>query len=248
MSTLSKKILKSLASLIATSPAYGSYIQGYGEQAINDITKISSACSLAETKAISDAFSKYAEKDFVVDNKSYCFDTSKRSYCNFYKDVTYFTSGTLKGISNKKEIVENAVCKVSLTANIQRSEVFNVSVQGKSIYQIGEELKFNIDAKEELFMYIFNIHEKGVELIYPFDYNDSNPVNNTFSLADTNKRHVTFLNKGSNKAEEIVLFLFTKHEIVFDRFNLSKQFLTETLNSLPNHSKRIFTFNILIER
>lgn len=251
MSILSKKIFKRLAvsSILVSTAAHASVLKGYGEQAINEETKITMACALAETKAIENAFEKYAEREIVVDKKSYCFDTTKTNYCSFFKQIESNKSGTVKQILKKNEKVEDSKCKTDIEIEIVPSEFFNISLNGKQVYKAGEELDFTISTNQEYFVYIFNIHKKGVDLLFPFSYTDNNIVNGEFILSEKGKKYVTYLdNWWSSKAEESLLFLFTKHELVFDRFNFSGKVLEDTIKALPIHTRRVITQKILIER
>jgi hypothetical protein len=251
MSILLKKIFKRLAvsSLLVTPVTYASVIEGYGEHAINEETKITMACALAETKAIENAFEKYAERELVIDKKSYCFDTASTNYCSYFKQIESNKAGTIKQIIKKTEQVEHSKCKTNIEVEIMPSEFFNISLKGKNVYKAGEELDFTINTSQEYFVYIFSMHSKGVDLLFQFNYTDNNAVNGEFVLSEKGKKYVTYLDSWwSSKAEESLLFLFTKHELVFDRFNFSGKVLEDTIKALPIHTRRVIIHKILIER
>lgn len=246
MFILSKKILV-IASLVPLT-SFAGVITGTGAQELSLKENISLACSVAESKAINSALEKYSSKNFIVNKKNYCYDVKNYAYCNYYVEKNIYTSGTIKKILYKKETIGNGVCRVDLKLLVEESKYLDVNVSGKSIYFVGEPLDFTVQANEDLFLYVFNIHKKGIALLFPYSYSDNNLVNSEFIFPGNGKKYVNFLYDGVKQDEEIILFLFTKHYIEFDRNTLTKNTLYEIINSIPVHSKRTFTNQIFIKR
>jgi hypothetical protein len=246
MSTLLKKTL--LSSLLFPIAASGAVISGVGEQVLNPNENVRHTCSVAETRAIKSALEKYSGGEFNVQKKNYCYDVKNYAHCNYYNEKDYTVSGTVREILDRKEYIEGNKCKVEVKLLVEKSRYLNVDVSGKYIYIEGEPLQFVVNAKEELYLYVFNITRKKVDLIYPFNYIDDNLIDDKFVFPGNGKKYLTYLEKGVNQDEETILLLFTKHYVDFDKYTLNRQRLVEIVDSIPNHSKRIFTYNIFIKR
>jgi len=243
-------LLKKIAITASFFPvvAFAITATGSGTHEINLKENVNLACAVAESKAINSALEKYSHKNFLVDKKNYCYDIKNYAYCNYYVEKNVHTSGTIKKIIDKKETIGNGVCKVDIKLDIEESKYLDVNVSGKNIYFVGEPLEFKVHANEEMFLYVFNIHEKGISLLFPHSYSDNNLVNSEYVFPGNGKKYVNFLYDGVKQDEETILFLFTKHNIDFDRNTLTKNTLYEIINSIPVHSKRTFTNQILIKR
>jgi len=246
MFTSLKKILS--CSIFLPSLAYSATITGSGESKINLDQNIGLACSAAESIAIKNALDKFYGKEFSSTKKNYCYDTKNYAYCNFYTEQDFTVAGTVKNIFYRKEFIANGKCKVDIKAEVEPSRYIDVNVSGKNIYFTGEPLRFSVRANEELYLHVFNIHKKGINILFPYSYGDNNLIDSEFEFPGNGKQYVNYLHKGDKQDEEIILFLFTKHNVEFDKFTLNKNTLYEIINSIPNHSKRTFTFNILIKR
>ena len=246
MSTSLKKILS--CSLFVPSTALASIISGTGEEFLDLNMNIGLSCAAAESKAIKDALNSFSQKEFVVSKKNYCYDVKNYAYCNYYVENDYTVAGTVKRVVSKKETIKNGICKVDLVLDVEKSRYIEVDVSGKNIYFTGEPLQFNVKAKEELYLYVFSIHRKGIDVLFPYSITDDNLVNEDYVFPGNGKQYVNYLDKGVKQEEETILFLFTKHHVEFDRYTLNKKTLYEIINSIPNFSKRTFTYNILIKR
>lgn len=247
-SSLKLAVKFSIPLILFTSTAYGGIEAGFGQQQINEKYNSTTACLIAETKAIKQALDNFSGREFSVERKNFCYDTKSLSYCNYYKEIDYSISGTIRKIVSRKEIIENSTCKVSLVVDIEQPRQLQVDVQGRNIYYSGEELSFNITAREPVFMYMFNVHRSGVEVLFPFNFTMDNLINRDFVYPGPDHKHVAYLHNGVKKDEEKIILLFTKHYVEFDRVALDHSTLTEVINSIPVHSRKLFTYNILIKR
>lgn len=246
MFTSLKKTL-SFSILIPTA-CFSSTISGTGLEPLNLNQNVGLACAAAESKAIKSALDAFSDKEFTVSKKNYCYDIKDYAYCNYYNEKDFTVTGTVKKVISKKESIGNGHCKVDLVLEVERSRYIDVDVSGKNIYFVGEPLKFNVYAKEELYLYVFSLHKKGVDVLFPYGLTDNNLVDEEFVFPGNGKQYINYLNKGVKQDEETILFLFTKHYVEFDRNTLNKNTLYEIINSIPNFSKRTFTYNILIKR
>lgn len=246
MSTLLKKTLA--CSLFTPTVALSAIVNGTGEQLLNANENVSLTCSVAQNKAIKNALDIYSSKEFWVTKKNYCYDVKNYAYCNYYNEQDYTASGTIRRIVGKKEYIEGNKCKVEISVEIEKSRYLDVSVSGKHIYHVGEPLQFIVQAREELYLYVFNIHRNKVDLIFPYEYTDDNLIDSKYVFPGNGKKYNTYLNEGVKQSEETIFLLFTKHYVDFDRYTLNRKALEEITNAIPNHSKRIFTYNIFIKR
>lgn len=247
-----KKSLRKLAvacSTLLPVCALAGLESGAGENLISDRYTSTTACMLAEQKAIKQALDRYSGKQFTVEKKNFCYDTKDYSYCNYYKELDYTVAGTIRKIVNRSEKIENSICKVAVVIDIEEQpKPINVNVSGRNIYFVNEPLNFKINVNEPVFFYAFNVHRKGVEFLFPSKYYEENKFEDDFDFPGFGLRYVTTLDKGVSRDEEQIVFLFTKHQIDFDRVALDHNMLHEIINSIPVHSRRTFTYKIFIKR
>lgn len=245
-----KKLLLSLAVSCSLTPVSQAGLEaGVGEHIINSRFNSTNACLLSEQIAIKNALDKHSGKQFTVEKKNFCYDTKDYSYCNYYKEHDYSTAGTIRKIVSRKEDIRNSICRVAVVIDIEETpRPIQVNVRGKNIYFVGEELNFTVEVKEPVFFYMFNVHRKGVEFLYPSRYYEDNKFEDNFEFPGLGLRYVTELDKGVRRDEEQILLLFTKHQLDFDRVALDHYMLHEVINSIPVHSRKTFTYNILIKR
>lgn len=246
-SLLRLAVSSSIAALFA-SPAIAKYETGFGEHPISDKYNSTNACMLAESKAIKKALDTHSGKQFEVEKKNFCFESKNKTFCDYYNEINFSTAGTIRKIVSRKEVIENSVCKVSVVVDIEQPRQLKVNVYGKNVYYVGDELVFNVKTSEPVYMYMFNVHKKGVELLFPFTYTTDNLIDSEFNYEGSQFKHVAYLHDGVKKDEEKILLLFTKHYIEFDRFALDQTLLNDVISSIPVNSKRLFTYNILIQR
>lgn len=247
-----KRSLSKLAvscSLLFSSVSYAGLQSGFGEHAINDKFTSTNACMLAEQYAIKQALDTHSGKQFTVEKKNFCYDTKDYSYCNYYKELDFTTAGTIRKIVSRSEKIVNSVCKVGVVVDIEEiPRPIMVDVKGRNIYHVGESLNFSINVYEPVYFYMFNVHRKGVEFLFPSKYYEDNRFEDSFEFPGLGLRYVTELDKGVRRDEEQIILLFTKHQIDFDRVALDHSMLHEVINSIPIHSRRTFTYKILIKR
>lgn len=237
-----------LSLLFVPTIAFGSIVSGSGQAKVSDTVNLNSACLIAESQAIENALLSSFGKEFTATKSNYCFDTKSSTYCDHYREFNTNINGTVKRVLHRKTHIWNGVCFVDVKVEAQQSKFLDVSVKGRNIYTVGDKLQYDVSVNEPFYMYVFNIHRKGVEFLFPHDYNIDNLVDKGYEFPGNGKKYVTYLNDGMRQDEETVMFLFTKHPVNFDRLNLNKDIIDDVVNSIPNFSKRVVKFNILVRK
>ena len=234
--------------LLVPTLAFGNILTGTGQAKVYDSVNLNTACLKAENNAIRDALLSNLGKEFTATKSNYCYDTKEYTYCDHYREFNTNINGTVKRIIESKNHIWNGVCIVNVKIEAEQSKFLDVSVKGKNIYRVGEKLRYDVSVNEPFYMYVFNIHKKGVEFLFPHDYNISNLVDKGYEFPGNGKKYVVYLNDGDVKDEETIMFVFTKHKLDFDRLNINKDNVEDVVNSIPNFSKRVVKFNILVRK
>lgn len=234
--------------LLVPTLAYGDIISGTGQSKVDNSVNVNSACLKAESLAIENALLEKFGKEFVATKNNYCFDTKASTYCDYYREFNTNINGTVKRVLHSKTHIWNGICFADVKLEVQQSRFLDVSVKGRNIYKVGDKLQYDVSVKEPFYMYVFNLHRKGVEFLFPHDYNIDNLVDEGYEFPGNGKKYVMYLNDGMRQDEETIMFLFTKHPVNFDRQNLNKDIIDDVVNSIPNFSKRVVKFNILVRK
>jgi len=234
--------------LLVPTLVYGKIVTGTGQAKISDAVNINTACLKAESLAIENALLENLGKEFTATKSNYCFDTKQQTYCDHYRELNTNINGTIKRVLHSKTSAFNGVCFSEVKLEVEQSKFLDVSVKGRNIYKVGDRLQYDVEVLEPFYMYVFNLHRKGVEFLFPHDYNIDNLVNKGYEFPGNGKKYVVYLNDGKKSDEETILFLFTKHPINFDRHNLSDDIISDVINSIPSFSKRVVKFNILVRK
>lgn len=241
-----KKLLLLLAcasSVNAMEVAYGT-----GESKFSSAKEKRQACVLAENKAIEDALLKYAGKEFQVNQETFCVDTKEHAYCNYIKEVDSATAGTVRSVIERVQRVEKDTCIVEVKAEIEKARQLNADVKSKRIYFLNDSIEFTVTTGEPLYLYIFNLHKKGVDVIFPNDYNKNALIDDRFVFPSKDFTVLATLDKNEKLSNETLLFLFTKRRQDIDTRDVSKDNLKDLLKSIPNFDKRLIEHNFIIKR
>jgi len=110
---------------------------------------------------------------------------------------------------------------------------------------VGDKFSADIKVGEPLYMYIFNMHKKGVDMLYPNEYNNEALVDDRFELPSN---ITASLDKKDNLSNETLLFLFTKRRQDIDYRDVSKNTFKELVNSIPVQERKIVQHNFIIKR
>lgn len=240
--------MKLILLLLVPAFSYANIVTGTGQAKIRDTVNTNTACIKAESHAIENALLENFGKEFTATKSNYCFDTKTSTYCDHYRELNTNINGTIKRVLHSKTHIWNGVCFADVTLEVQQSRFLDVSVKGRNIYKVGDKLQYDVSVKEPFFMYVFNLHRKGVEFLFPHDYNIDNLVNEGYEFPGNGKKYVMYLNDGMRQDEEVIMFVFTKHQLNFDRQNLSAEIIEDVINSIPSFSKRVVKFNILVRK
>lgn len=234
--------------LLFAACAQSKIVDGVGQAALeHHSNSIINACEVAKSRAINNALIENLGSEFTAFKSNYCFDTKDKTYCNYYKDVTSNVSGTIKRVIDSKTNIYNNICFVNLKLEVEESRSLGAKVTGKNIYKVGEKLKYDIEVEEPMYLYVFNVYDKEVDLIFPLFYNDNNYIKKGYEFPGNGMKYIAYVNDLSKESEETMLFLFTKHEVFFNVSELTEEALNDIISELPVHSRKVFRFKILIK-
>lgn len=242
LSLVTSTTLAGVAQQEVPPPAKGFFVSGVGE---------SSDCEIARNLAIKHALEKFAGQEFSHKSRHQCSEKNHNINCSFEKTLDIDTAGTVKRVVDQK-IFQTDKCVVSVTLEVERSKLFDVTVVGKNRYLSGEPLEFFIETKEPLYLYIFNSYDAGlnhkkVELVFPRKEVSQNLVNGKFVFPGTDKfRFLTYVAVG-NESKEQLIFLFTKHKL-YDNKEWTISELDSMIKSMPAFTRRVVYQDIVIER
>lgn len=237
-----------LATLILTSPVSAvETMYGMGEQAFDSIHNRIEACTIAENLAMKDALIKFSERSFSVDNQTVCYDTQDSAYCDYIKEVNSDTAGSIKHVIARDRQIKNNTCFIKLQVAIQPHIQLPVEVDVQKIYKPGDDISLNVSTKTPLYLYIFNVHQKEVDTLFPNQYTTNSLIDDKFVYPGAGVTVKATLPYG-DESKETLLFLFTKQRQSFDVANMDKDSLQELLKSIPSTEKRLIQKHILIKR
>ena len=214
---------------------------GMGE-ASND--SIIQACTIAENKALTSSLINYNKQQFSAVNQTVCHDTKEAAYCDFIKEIDASTAGTIHSIVDRQKKVRGNTCFVEVQVTIEEASQLPVTVDSKRIYKEGEDLHVKITPSIPLYLHVFNIHENGVDLIFPNDYNKESLIDDRFTFPGP-EYSITATTGGSAESKESLLFVFTKRRQTIES-GLSHLQFKELLQSIPVNEKRLIQQNIVI--
>jgi hypothetical protein len=143
---------------------------------------------------------------------------------------------------------EKDVCLVEVKVEIERARQYEASVDTKRIYKPGEKIKVDVRVKEPLYLNIFNLHKKGVDLLFPNDYNKNTLIDDRFVFPGKDINVIASLDSSEDLSNETLLFLFTKRRQEFVSGDVTKETLKEILKSIPTFEKKLITHNFIIKR
>jgi len=237
-----------LLGLFAISAQASDISFGTGESKFSDLKHKRDACTIAENNAVNDALIKFAGREFTVNDEMFCVDTKQHAYCNYIKEIDSSTSGTVRSVLDRIQRTEKDVCIVEVKVEIERARQYEASVDTKRIYKPGEKIKVDVKVKEPLYLNIFNLHKKGVDLLFPNDYNKNTLIDDRFIFPGKDINVIASLDSSEDLSNETLLFLFTKRRQEFVSGDVTKETLKEILKSIPTFEKKLITHNFIIKR
>jgi len=240
---------KLLLILLVCSSAHALEVSyGSGEHKFDNPKQKRNACVLAQNKALEDALIKFAGREFTVESEQSCVDTKQHSYCNYIREIDSSTAGSVRKINETITRSDNNICYVEVEVEIEKSRQLGASVKLNRIYYPGDNISVKVNVSEPLYLYVFSLHKKGVDILFPNDYNTNNLIDDRFDFPGKDTQIVATLEKGDSFSNESLLFLFTKRRQDFDLREISKDNLKEVLKSIPNFDKKLIQHNIMIKR
>ena len=237
-----------LLGLFAISAQASDISFGSGESKFSDLKHKRDACTIAENNAVNDALIKFAGREFTVNDEMFCVDTKQHAYCNYIKEIDLSTSGTVRSVLDRIQRTEKDVCLVEVKVEIERARQYEATVDTKRIYKPGEKIKVDVRVKEPLYLNIFNLHKKGVDLLFPNDYNKNTLIDDRFVFPGKDINVIASLDSSEDLSNETLLFLFTKRRQEFVSGDVTKETLKEILKSIPTFEKKLITHNFIIKR
>ena len=235
------------AMLLASPVSALENMWGMGEKSFDSIHNRIEACTVAENLAMKDALIKYSQRSFTVDNQTVCYDTQDQAYCDYISEVDSTTAGSVKHVIDRERHIENNTCFVKLQVAITPHEQLPVEVDIQKIYAPGQSISVAVDTKRPLYLYIFNVHPKGVDTLFPNQYTTNSLIDDKFEYPGEGVAVKASLPTG-NESKETLLFLFTEQRQSFDVANMDRASLQELLGSIPSTEKRLIQKHILIKR
>lgn len=222
---------------------------GMGEHTVENKFNRLSACTVAENKALKHALFNYGERQFTVDEQSVCRDSKEHTYCDYVKDITLSSMGSIKSVLDRSERIKDKTCYVELKVQIEPAEQLQVSVDTKKLYHEGESIDVDVTVGEPLYLYIFNMHGKGIDMLFPNRYDGNSLIDDTFKFPNEDYDAIAHAG-GFRQSQETLLFLFTKRRQNIDhRFLRSNpSALKELIESIPVFDRRLIQHHVVIKR
>ena len=237
-----------LTTLLCTSAHALEISYGAGESKFSNEKDKRRACVLAENKALDDALLKYAGKEFRVESEQFCVDTKEHTYCNYIREIDSSTAGTVSAVVDRIQRSDKDTCYVEVKAEIEKARQLSASVKSKRIYFTGDAIDVTVTTGEPLYLYVFNLHKKGLDILFPNEYNTNNLIDESFAFSSKDYKFTASLDKGDSLSNETLLFLFTKRRQDIDTRDVTKDNLKDVLKSIPNFEKKLVQHNFVIKR
>lgn len=223
--------------------AQGDIALSYGMGEATSKTRIE-ACTIAENLALKDALVNYNEKQYTSTDQLVCVDTQDNAYCNMIKEIDSSTSGTIRSVIDRDRKVKDKSCFIQVKVEVEPAVQLPASVESKRFYVEGDQIELDVKVGSPLYLHIFNLHEKGVDLIFPNRYNSETLIDDRFTFPSDGVQ-VTAKTGGKKESKETLLFLFTKQRQYIDP-EIQLDQIKQLLESIPVTEKRLVRHNIVI--
>lgn len=220
---------------------------GMGEHEFKTNRERLSACTIAENKALKDALIKFSQKDYSYHKQTRCIDTKEHSYCDYIKEIDAVANGTIRSIVDRDQRVDVDTCFVKVKVEIEPAKPLNANVEVGRFYKPGEPIDVKIDVGQPLYLYIFNLHRGGVDILFPNQYTNNSLIDDRFIYPQQGMTVVASLPKGMDVSNETLLFLFTKNRQDFQPEFVTKESLESLLKSIPVLDKKLVQKHIVIK-
>lgn len=221
---------------------------GMGEHSFKTDKQRLLACTVAENKALKDALLKFSEKDYSVYKETRCIDSKEHSYCDYIKEMDAFANGSIRRIVERDQRVDVDTCFIKVKVEIEPAKVLNATVDVTRFYKPGESIDIKVEVGQPLYLYIFNLHQRGVDMLFPNQYTKDSLIDDRFVYPQLGVTVVASLADDKDISNETLLFLFTKRRQDFSPEFVTKQSLEGLLKSIPVLEKKLVQKHIVIKR
>jgi hypothetical protein len=209
------------------------------------------ACDIAENLAIRDALRIKNGETVESSEVQICALRKDKEKCEFNRVSDAVVSGTIDEIITRDVKVENGVCKVEVDVTFKQPKFLNVDVTGNNVFRKFQDITFDVKVAQPTYLYVFNIDNNSVKLVYPFKYGEHVKLEKSgvWPKSYTDKFSlVALLSSGVERLDEKLVFLFSQHpiHITTDDFQLNQ--FESFLSSIPIESKRVLKRNIVITK
>ena len=205
------------------------------------------ACVMAENKALKDALINFSERQFTATNQTVCEDSESHAYCNYIREIDSSTSGTIRQVLDRIRRTKDTTCFIEVKVEIEPAIQLPAEVSSERFYKEGDSISVDVDVNAPLYLHVFNLHENGVDTLFPNDYTSDTLIDDRFNFPPKGVRMIASTN-GEAESRETLLFLFTKRRQSIDTHFLrtNKDALKDLLESIPVNEKKLITHNIVI--
>ena len=244
-----KKII--IGSLLITMISNANALEvafGMGEHSFSNDNQRLAACTIAENKALKDALVKFADRQYTITNQTRCIDSKEHSYCDYIKEIDASTSGSIKSVIDRVKRYNGNTCFVEIKAEIETARQLAANVESNRFYYVGEPIDIKIKVGQPLYLYIFNLHSKGVDMLFPNQYTTNSLIDDRFEYPGQGITVEASLPKGEKISNETLLFLFTSRRQDFKPTFVTADSLKMTLESIPVNEKKLVQQHIIIKR
>ena len=143
------------------------------------------------------------------------------------------------------------ICKVEVDVTFKTPKFLNDDVTGYNVFRKFQDITFNLKVAQPTYLYVFNIDNNSVKLVFPFKYGEHTKVDKSgvWPSSYTDKHSlVALMGSGVERLDEKLVFLFSQHpiHITTDDFQLNQ--FESFLSSIPIESKRVLKRNIVITK
>ena len=221
---------------------------GMGEHSFSNDNQRLAACTIAENKALKDALVKFADRQYTITNQTRCIDSKEHSYCDYIKEIDASTSGSIKSVIDRVKRYNGNTCFVEIKAEIETARQLAANVESNRFYYVGEPIDIKIKVGQPLYLYIFNLHAKGVDMLFPNQYTTNSLIDDRFEYPGQGITVEASLPKGEKISNETLLFLFTSRRQDFKPTFVTADSLKMTLESIPVNEKKLVQQHIIIKR
>jgi hypothetical protein len=202
-------------------------------------------CSIAKAFAISDAIERYAEKEFEVRKQHICRERNAEGVeCEFIKKTEVETAGTLKKVLSEKVKQKKDICVVEVKVELEQSRQLAGEIDASTRAYDGQRYKFTVITKEPLYVYLFNVYDDKMHIMYPYDGIKSNLTDGKLTIP---REWNAYVLDGATESKETLMAVFTKVKITFGS-SMTRDEIYRQISSVPINARRVVYHNFVIKR